>query len=394
MVPCPPLDTYERPSLAKTLTVRSFRSERSLRHEGKVLPEQARQHNRALVLRTLFHEGAMSRADLTRETGLTRVTISDLVGDLIEDTYIIELGVRPATGPGKPAIIVDLNTAGHSIIALDISRADVLTGSRMCLDGTVVQHLELPVPSQPVDVFDSVVSIARDLIIESRSPILGVGVGIPGVVDDEGVVLSAPNLGWSNFDLRTQLESELHLPVVAGNDANAAVLAEYTLSGSGEDIMLVKIDRAVGAGLLSAGMPLRGYRSAAGEIGHVTVGYDDGVLCVCGKYGCLETWISVPALSERLAASSDPEQVLRDAGARLGVAIAPIVGALDLSEIVLAGPSDILGGACLDAAAETVQARTMREFHRAIRLRMTKHGREVVTKGAAVRVLAGQRGIS
>jgi len=77
----------------------------------KVLPEHARAHNRSLVLQTLFHDGAMSRADLSRETGLTRVTISDLVAELIGDGLVAELGIREASGPGKPAMVVDLDRA-------------------------------------------------------------------------------------------------------------------------------------------------------------------------------------------------------------------------------------------------------------------------------------------
>ncbi|MGU7730951.1 MarR family transcriptional regulator, partial [Klebsiella pneumoniae] len=93
-------------------------SGRALRPISKVLPEQARAHNRALVLQTLYHGGTMSRADLARETGLTRVTISDLVAALIADGYVAELGVREASGPGKPATLVDIDRAGHRIVGL------------------------------------------------------------------------------------------------------------------------------------------------------------------------------------------------------------------------------------------------------------------------------------
>ena len=371
----------------------SYEQDRSLRREGKVLPEQARRHNRALVLRTLFHEGAMSRADLARETSLTRVTISDLVGDLIDDTYIVELGIRAASGPGKPAMLVDLNRTGHSIIALDVSRADVLAGALMNVDGTMVERRERDIPPHPDDVLDALIALARDLIVESTVPILGVGVGTPGVVTDEGVVLNAPNVGWLNLDLRTQLEDALRLPVIVGNDANAAVLAEYTFSEAGEDIMLVKVDRGVGAGLLSAGMPLRGGRSAAGEIGHVTVGANDGPACVCGKNGCLEAWISVPALTERMQDVADSDMVLREAGRRLGAAIAPIIGALDLSEIVLAGPEDLLAGSFMKAVDDTVHDR-MLDDNAPIHIRMSEHGRDSVLMGATVKVLAGRLGVS
>src|SRR4051812_45418976 len=98
----------------------TFGPGRSLRSRVKVLPEHARGHNRALVLQTLYHDGAMSRADLARETGLTRVTISDLVAELISDGIVIEKGIREASGPGKPAILVDMDRGGHHIVGLDL----------------------------------------------------------------------------------------------------------------------------------------------------------------------------------------------------------------------------------------------------------------------------------
>lgn len=378
------------------MTARTFGAGRALRPSAKVLPEEARFHNRSLVLQTLYRGGAMSRADLSRETGLTRVTISDLVGELITDGYVAEQGVRESSGPGKPAILVDVDRSGHRIVGLDLSGSDVFTGAVMTLDGEIVARREVAVPGRGDDVVARVVELARELIADAHAPVLGVGVGSPGVVDDDGVVLAAPNFGWERLDLEGVLTEVLALPVMIANDANAAVLAEYSFGDAGDDVLLVKVGRGVGAGLLAGGRPLRGSRFAAGEIGHVTIGTDGGPRCVCGKDGCLEAWISVPALSARAdaAASADREGVLRDAGERLGIALAPIVGALDLSEIVLSGPSELLDGPLAAAAADTLRARTLAEFHDDVRVRMTGLGQDIVLRGAAVMVLAGRLGVS
>ncbi len=373
---------------------RSFGSSRGLRHGGKVLPEHARAHNRSLVLQTLFHQGAMSRADLARETSLTRVTISDLVAGLISEGYIIERGLREVSGPGKPATLVDLDREGHRIVGLDLSGSETFLGAVLTLDGEIVARHEVPVPANPDDVLEAVAGLAQALVEDAHAPVLGVGVGTPGVVNGAGVVLTAPNFGWTGVDLEGILSARLGLPVLVANDANAAVLAEYTFGGAGEDVMLVKVGRGVGSGLLSGGQPMRGSRFAAGEIGHVTVGTDGGPQCVCGKIGCLEAWISAPSLTARLTTSSDREAILRDAGERLGIALAPIVGALDLSEIVLSGPSELLDGTLAEATAETLRTRTLAEFHDGIQVRMTAHGEDIVLRGAAVMVLSGQLGVS
>ena len=374
---------------------RTFGPGRSLRHAAKVLPEHARAHNRSLVLQTLFHQGAMSRADLSRETGLTRVTISDLIAELIEDGYVAERGTREVTGPGKPAILVDLDREGHRIIGLDLSRSDRFFGAVLTLDGEIVARHEASVPADPADILATVIRLTRELVADAHAPVLGVGVGSPGIVDDHGTLLTAPNLRWTDIDLEGILRAEVSLPILVANDANAAVLAEYTFGGAGDDVMLVRVGRGVGSGLLSGGQPMLGSRFAAGEIGHVTVGTDGGPVCVCGKVGCLEAWLSVPSLERALAEEgADATAVLRDAGERLGIALAPIVGALDLSEIVLSGPSPLLDGPLAEATVETLRARALAEFHDGVQVRMTEQGEDIVLRGAAVMVLSGQLGVS
>ncbi len=376
---------------------------RALRQAAKVLPGHARGHNRALLLQTLFHGGAMSRADLSRETGLTRVTVSDLVAELIADGIVAEKGVREASGPGKPAILVDLDRDGHQIAGIDLSGPDELIGAVLTLDGDVVERRRIARPGSEADgegageaTLAAVIELARRLLAAATVPVLGLGVGTPGVVSPAGTVLSAPNFAWSQLPLQAILQRELGVPVLVANDANAAVLAEYTYGGAGDDLMLVKVGRGVGSGLLTGGQPMLGSHFAAGEIGHVTVGTDGGPRCACGKIGCLEAWLSASALAARLAAASpsDREGVLRDAGERLGIALAPIVGALDLPEIVLSGPPELLDGPLAEATVETLRRRTLAEFHDGVRVRMTEQGLDIVLRGAAVMVLSGQLGVS
>ena len=376
-------------------TKRMFGPGRALRPAAKVLPEHARAHNRSLVLQTLFRRGAMSRADVARETGLTRVTVSDLVSELIDDGLIAERGLREVTGPGKPAILIDLDRDGHRIVGLDLSRADRFLGAVLTLDGEIVARHDLPVPPAQGDIVDAVIELTRTLVADAHAPVLGVGVGTPGIVDDRGTVLAAPNFGWTGVDLEGTLRAAVSLPVLVANDANAAVLAEYTFGGARDDVMLVRVGRGVGSGLLAGGQPMVGSRFAAGEIGHVTVGTDGGPVCVCGKVGCLEAWLSGPSLERALAEpGADRDAVLQGAGERLAIALAPIVGALDLSEVVLSGPRELLDGPLARQTAETLRTRTLAEFHDDVQVRMTEQGEDIVLRGAAVMVLSGQLGVS
>ncbi|MFK0401856.1 ROK family protein [Microbacterium sp. NPDC090225] len=374
----------------------AFGPGRHLRSRSKVLPEHARGHNRALVLQTLYHAGAMSRADLSRETGLTRVTISDLVAEFIADGIVIEMGVRETAGPGKPPILIDIDRVGHQIIGLDLSGPHAFIGAVLSLDGDVLERREVPRPESADGdaAYAATLELARSLVAASTRPLLGVGIGTPGVVRPDGIVLSSPNLGWTSFPLEAKLGADLDLPVLARNDANAAVLAEYTFGEAKADFMLIKIGRGVGAGLITGSQPLLGSRFAAGEIGHVTVGTDGGPRCACGKDGCLEAWLSETRLSEAVAADpSARDEILRDAGTRMAIAIAPIVAALDLSEVVLSGPADLLDGILIDAAVETLHARTLEGVFEDALIRLTVQD-DIVLRGAAVMVLSGQLGVS
>jgi predicted NBD/HSP70 family sugar kinase len=353
-----------------TPTPAGYATGRILRPSAKSLPEHARSHNRALVLQTLYRSGGISRADLARATGLTRVTISDLVAQLIGDDLIVELGQRTPSSehgarPGKPATLLDINRRGFQILGLDLSDHAVLRGSVLDLDGHILERREVLLENASGSaVVDKTIALTRELIAAAGAPILGIGVGSPGVVDLGGTVISAPNLGWSDLPLQAVLEDATGLPVLVANDANAAVLAEHSFGG---------------------------------EIGHVVVGTDGGALCACGKIGCLETWLAIPRLTANLEATDDPaerERILRRAGERLGIALAPVVGALDLAELVLSGPAELLDGPLTEAAIETLRNRTMAEFHGDLTVRMTALGQDIVMRGAAAMVLSGQLGVS
>lgn len=374
----------------------AFGPGRHLRSRSKVLPEHARGHNRALVLQTLYHAGAMSRADLSRETGLTRVTISDLVAEFIADGIVVEMGIRETVGPGKPPILIDIDRVGHQIVGIDLSGPTAFVGAVLSLDGEVLERREMPRPvaADGDAAYAATLELARTLVAAATQPVLGVGIGTPGVVRPDGLVLSSPNLGWTNLPLEAKLSVDLDLPVLVRNDANAAVLAEYTFGDAKADFMLIKIGRGVGAGLITGSQPLLGSRFAAGEIGHVVVGTDGGPRCACGKEGCLEAWLSVTRLNA--AIDADPEsagEILRDAGTRMAIGIAPIVAALDLSEVVLSGPAELLDGILIDAAVETLHARTLQGVFEDVQIRLTLQD-DIVLRGAAVMVLSSQLGVS
>ncbi|MCU1407634.1 MAG: hypothetical protein JWQ43_3937 [Glaciihabitans sp.] len=372
-------------------------AQRALRVTTKALPEHNRVHNRSLVLQTLFHQGAMSRADLARASGLTRPTVSGIVAELSVDGVVADLGFREDSRVGKPATLVDIQADAFHTIALDLSAAQHFSGALVDLRGGVAERVSLPTEGAVgEDAYSLVVRLIDELVALASGPILGIGVGTPGIVDHTGLVREAPNRGWVNFPLRERLNTRFRLPVHVSNDANAAALAVHTFrETSGLSLMVVTIEHGVGAGLIIGGGLVEGEQFSAGEIGHITVD-DNGSLCRCGRIGCLELAVGAPHLRDRLAglSATETDAVLRDAGRALGGVLSPIISALNLNEVVLSGSTDLVDGPLLEATLATVRARTLSAVTNGLDMRVTTGDTDLVMLGAAVLVLSAELGVS
>lgn len=361
----------------------------------KLRPKDARRSNRSFVLQAVNDNPPLSRADLARETGLTKVTISDLVAELIDSGLVIETGTSEMGRPGKPSTLLALNPAGRDILAIDLSARDQVRGAVLSLRGepvlTKVRALDGATGQQALDAARA---LAAELVEAASHPILGLGVGTPGTVDPSGTVLWAPNLHWTGLPLQTRLQDDLGLPVKVENDANVAALAERRFAGAPGNLVRIQFSRGVGAGLLVGGRLVHGAASDAGEIGHVAID-DDTPRCGCGKIGCLETWVSVPALTARIAADpSGRDEVLARAGHRLGLALAPVVGMLGLQHIVVGGPADVVTPALLDAARSCIVERTRSQFRPQLELVASSLGEDAVLLGAGALVTLTELGVT
>jgi predicted NBD/HSP70 family sugar kinase len=366
---------------------------RPLRPQGKVLQEDARRHHRALILQQLFSHGPASRADLARATRLTRVTVSDLVGEMIRDELLEELGAPVESRVGKPPTLVGFVPEAAHVVCLDLSVEDTMTGAVVNLAGAVLSRSSVDTGGATgPDALALVHRLAADLVAGASRPVLGIGVGTPGVIDADGTVLDAPNLGWADVPLARSLHDALGVPVFVANDANTAALAEHTFGHAADGgLMLIRVGKGVGAGLILGGQLLHGHRAAAGEIGHVVID-PAGTTCACGRVGCLETVLGVPRLRQRL--EHDGPDALAQVGELLGTVLAPVVGTLNLHELVLSGPTDLLDGPLSEAVAETIRRNTMAVSGDHLVVRTSTLGDDVVLVGAAALVLSGELGVS
>jgi predicted NBD/HSP70 family sugar kinase len=362
--------------------------------ERKALPADARRHNRALVLRTLFHSGPISRADLARATHLTRVTASDLVAELLDEGLLEELGTRTDRRVGKPAVLLGIVSDAQLILGIDLSDDACFRGALIDLTGKVLERRSVERRGRTGDrALGLVVDLAADLATTSTRPLLGCGVGSPGVVGPNGIVVEAPNLGWFGANLAGRLATGLPCPVHVANDANAAALGERTFGdASAPSLLLVKVGQGVGAGVVIDGHLVTGDRFAAGEIGD-----GRGERCACGRTGCLETAIAAPLLRSRLERAGSraaTSRVLNTAGRSLGMALAPVVSTLNLHDVVLSGPLDVLDEHFRRAALDTIRSRTMPAVGDNVDLRFSALGEDDVLLGCAVLVLDRELGIA
>jgi predicted NBD/HSP70 family sugar kinase len=336
-----------------------------VRRQSAARPDTIRRHNLSLLLTYLHHEGALTRAELTQRLGVSRSTVGALVADLTVLGLVEELVPTGGAGVGRPSHVVGPSSHGPIAIAVDVDVTHV-TLAAIQLGGTVLVREEVSLreagnTAQAVAQL-IVEAVPRLCIVDGRHAAApaGIGVSVPGTVDrDSGRVGVAPNLGWHDAPLGDLLReyAPAGLPIIVGNDADLAVLAEHRRGSARDcdDVVFLLGRAGVGAGIIIGGVPLRGHDGHAGEIGHNVVD-SRGPRCHCGKNGCVETYVGDGALLALAGRQGEPTEaavdaVLADARAGdpaalasvraiaepLGRAIADLVNTLNPQRVVLGG---------------------------------------------------------
>jgi predicted NBD/HSP70 family sugar kinase len=336
-------------------------------HEGSGSLESLRERNRRRVLSALRVAGITSRAELARRTGLSRTTVSSLIGDLVRDGLVaerVEHTAAPGSQGGRPPVLVSLDRRAGAAVGVDFGKTHV-TVAVADLGHTVLAELRQELPSdhhaeQGIDAAGDLVDVALADAGVDRSCVLGVGMGLPGPVHaDTGTVGSTSILpGWVGVD----------------NDANLGALAEHVW-GAGEgvkDMIYLKLATGIGAGLVLDGRLYVGAGGTAGEIGHTIID-EHGPVCRCANRGCLETLASGAATVELLRPTLGTDltlghvvaltleghpaatRVVADAGRHIGRAVANLVNLLNPSRIVVGGELAACGGVLLDPLRQECQ---------------------------------------
>ena len=327
--------------------------------------ESLRELNRLRVVDALRRHGTLSRADISRVTGLSRSTISTLVADLHERGFVAERvgdDEPRAAAVGRPPVMLRLDPPAGIAVGIDFDHTRV---------HVAVSDLSRDVLSEAVAELDvdqdapRALGLAAELVAESldragfaAGMVLAIGVALPGPVDPARHRLhdSAILEGWMGVDVAQVLRERLGAPVHIDNDANLGALAEVTLGAArkARTAVYLQLSSGVGAGLIVDGQPFRGATGVAGEVGHVTVA-EPGLPCRCGRNGCLETLVSGPAIAERIFAGrgerlstariialahdgdDDCRAAIADAGRLAGAVLADVCNVLNPEVVVVGG---------------------------------------------------------
>lgn len=258
-----------------------------------------KKENKKLVLKTIREKAPISRADIANVTGLNKGTVSSLVSELIDENLIYESGHGESSGGRRPVMLLFNKSAGYSIgINLDVN---YILGVLTDLDGNIILEHSVKLDDNNFQLIKEKLFTMIDQFIHSapHSPygIIGIGVGVPGIVNNRGMLLLAPNLNWRDIDLKDIIEQKYQLPVTIENEANAGAFGEkkFGLGENSNNIIYVSVGIGIGAGQILNGELFKGYNGFSGELGHMTIKYD-GDQCLCGNVGCWELYASERAL--------------------------------------------------------------------------------------------------
>lgn len=335
-----------------------------------------RQQNAALVLRLIWNEKQISRADLARETGLSASTVSAITQELCELGFVVEEGTGVSSGGRRP-ILLGINESRASIVGIEIGASHItIVGTSLRGDVLHASRVMNPTREDPSTTLATLYELIDQCLAEPRvaaGALLGIGVAVPCPVDPESpgqlsrMILPA----WAGVDLAGEIFDRYQRPVFIENDANAGALAELWWGGQDvRDLTYVKVATGVGAGFIIDGKLYRGADGSAGEIGHLSTD-PRGEECICGARGCLATLVGTAAILERArgtvtARNGEPVETIQDfvkatmdgdraaleivdsVGNSLGAALAGVLNTLNPRIVVLGGELTALGDILFD----------------------------------------------
>lgn len=254
-------------------------------------------NNKNTIISLIVNQPGISRAEIALQSGLNKATVSKIVRELINDSYIIESGNGESSDVGgrKPILLYINKKAGISF-SFDV-RFDQITYMVNYLDGERISFDSIYSSinsSNVVTLIERIVKAYENVADSTAFGIIGLTIAIHGIVSANKIIYT-PYYDLGNLNLASELEEKLNVPVYIENEANLAALAEATLDPHHKNLVTCSIHTGVGAGVIINRQLYRGNKGRSGEIGHIPL-YPAGIACPCGNKGCFEQYCSQYAL--------------------------------------------------------------------------------------------------
>jgi predicted NBD/HSP70 family sugar kinase len=370
-----------------------------------------RRENRAAVVWSLYLSQPRSRLELGAATGLSAASVTNVIRELIDEGVVIETGLAESDG-GRPRAMLGMNPRYGYVIGVDIGE----TRTRVELfDLTMTERAKAEYPLDRAAEHDVAVVVGQiasgldTVLAESgidREDILGVGIGVPGLIEQgPEVLVHGQTYGWDAVPLGKLLRAHTDLPLRFDNGAKTMGRAELWFgAGRGaRNAVMVLIGSGVGASLISGGATYQGATSSAAEFGHVTVAVG-GRKCRCGAAGCLEAYAGAEAILERygrpMAAddqelalaelidaadtSSHAAGVLDETAEYLGAGIGTLINLFNPERVIVGGWAGLLlGPRLLQKIRESARRHSLRHLFAATSIDLGQLGPDAVARGAA-----------
>lgn len=366
--------------------------------------------NASLLIELARRFGPISRAELSRQSQISAPTVSAIVGQLLARGTFSEVALAPSSG-GRPPVLLQLNPHSGYTVGIKL-RDDGLTTVVCDLDAAVVATDETPtaLTGNPKAAIEAVEQATRRVLRSAgiaKSKVLGVGIGLPGVIDSlRGSCQFSHLLQWHDVELAAPLQRRLRLPVWVDNDVNTLAIAEKWAGDgiSARNFITLSVGRGLGLGIVIDRSVYRGAVGGAGEFGHVIVD-PNGPACECGRSGCLEALVGERALLRRVGALLSREitraelislseagdestlQVLTDASRQLGLAVANVLTLLNPELVIICGEGTQLGAPFLDSVVAAVRDLPFAGLGKQIEVKVQQWGDDAWAVGAATLVL-------
>jgi predicted NBD/HSP70 family sugar kinase len=374
-----------------------------------------RRSNRSVILTSIYRDGPLSRYELGHQTSLSAASVSNLVGELLDEGIVEEAGSVESDG-GRPRVLLRVAPTFRYVVGAEVGETRVrveLFDLAMKVLATVVYPIETTAPDPALVISHVLQGLAT--VIEragvKSAQILGLGVAVAGVVEGPvDAVVHAQTLGWDAVPLGAMLAAGTDIPIQVDNGANTLGQAEMWFgAGRGAtDAVVALVGSGVGAALVTGGLSYRGTRSSAGEWGHTTIMYG-GRECRCGAVGCLEAYVGAEGVLERFrlanrgrpAPGGDEEaafiglldaagtskvaaKVVEETIGYLGAGFADLVNLFNPERIVLGGWSGLLlGERFLPELRAATGRHALRQPFAQVSIELCELGRDAVAMGAA-----------